>query len=80
MRTSGYRAGFAAESAAPMPLTEIVFLDAVCFGFGLNQEFRGNQFDMSLPMIGKGNTEVQPLRAIKHFFGSATKFCQEAYS
>jgi hypothetical protein len=67
-QTSGYHAGLAAKSAAPVPLAGIVPLDAVCFGFGLNQEFRGNQFGMSLPTIGKENTDIQPLQAVKHLF------------
>jgi hypothetical protein len=67
-QTSRYHASLAAKSTAPVPLTEIVSLNAVCFGFGLNQEFRGNQFSISFPMIGKENTDIQPLQAIKHLF------------
>jgi hypothetical protein len=67
-QTSGYHAGLAAKSAAPVPLTKIVSLDAVRFGFGLNQEIRGNQFGVSLPMIGKENTDIQSPQAVKHFF------------
>ena len=67
-QTSRYHASLAAESAAPVSLTEIIPLDAVCFGFGLNQEFRWNQFSVSFPMIGKENPDVQPLQAVKHVF------------
>jgi hypothetical protein len=61
-QTSRYPTSLAAKSAAPVPLTEIIPLDAVRFGFGLNQEFRGNQFSIRFPMIRKENTDFQPLQ------------------
>jgi hypothetical protein len=67
-QASRYPTSLAAKSAAPVPLTEIIPLDAVCFSFGLNQEFRGNQFSIRFPMIRKENTDIQPFQAIKHVF------------
>ncbi|MDR2451452.1 MAG: hypothetical protein LBE85_06710 [Candidatus Accumulibacter sp.] len=64
-QTSGYHAGLAAKSATPVPRTKMVPLDAVRFGFGLNQKFRGNQFGTSPPMIGKENTDIPPFQAVK---------------
>jgi hypothetical protein len=48
-RTSRSPTALAAKSPAPVPLTEVVPLDAVRSGLGLNQEIRGKQSGARFP-------------------------------
>jgi site-specific recombinase XerC len=50
-----------------MPLPEVVSLNAVGFGLGLDQHFRGYQFSVWLPSICKKDRHFKPLQSFKHF-------------
>src|SRR5215471_7261365 len=60
--------GLAAESAAPVPLPEIVALNTLCLGLSLHELFRRYQFRVSFPPVGEKRRHVQPLQPLKHLF------------